>query len=494
MKVEVEVGEAVIQRVSTGNSKLDSFLSGGFPRGSLILVSGNPGTGKTIFTASFLYNGAVLDGENGIYISFCEGKRSFFENMNSLGLDFERLEKQGRFRFMEMFTTTKEGMGAITGEMLRAIKEFGAKRLVIDSYSVMAQALGGPYEGRQVLHTVLGKIVRNLGCTTLVIGEQPSGDTRIGDGAEEFVADGVINLKLTIPREMEIRKMRGTKLKTRDLIYTIDRGFRVLTTDLMTPESPKRWEPIPDSEDLISSGCRDLDAILGGGFPRGTYFVLESSNEVQLTEIRLFTRALILNFINQGRGCVMIPSGGGDSKGIKASLSPFTTPEAFNAYVRISEPVPEYLTKKGSPQTLPPYIIPIKAGEGAEKEGDLDASSNAFEVAYNKLKERTGNQPILRNIGYDNLEASYARFPEKLLNEVGDAIAQTRSRGDLSMGLARPNLSILGKVLSMVDWHIKLSKKDEVLLLQGIKPHTNIYAADCDISKGYPQMKLTLLT
>src|ERR1700722_19513337 len=246
--------ENVIQRVSTGNSKLDSFLSGGFPRGSLILISGNPGTGKTIFTASFLYNGAMKENENGIYMSFCEGKRSFFENMNSLGLDFERLEKKGQFRFMEMFTTTKEGMATVTGDMLKSIKEFGAKRLVIDSYSVMAQALGGPYEGRQVLHTVLNKIVRNLGCTTLVIGEQPSGDTRIGDGAEEFVADGVINLKLTIPRELELRKMRGTMLKTRDLSYTIDNGFRVLTTDLTTPQSPKMWEPIPDSADRVSTG------------------------------------------------------------------------------------------------------------------------------------------------------------------------------------------------------------------------------------------------
>jgi len=221
---------------------------------------------------------------------------------------------------------------------------------------------------------------------------------------------------------------------------------------------------------------------------------LESSTDVQITEMRLFTRALILNFINQGRGCMMIPTGGVDSRGIKTSLAPFTTPEAFNDYVRIAEPMPEYLMKKGAPGTLPPYVIPIKAGEGADKEGDLDASSDAFDAAYRDLKARTGNQPILRNIGYDNLEAGYARFPDKLLNEVGDAIAQTRSHGDLTMGLARPNLSILGKVLAMVDWHIKLSKQDQVLLLQGIKPHTSIYAADCDVSKGYPEMKLTLLT
>ena len=150
-------------------------------------------------------------GENGIYVSFSEGKQSFYENMKTVGLDFESIEKEGRFLFLEMFSATKEAMGRIARDILEEIRRFEAKRLVIDSYSVMAQATGGEYEGRQVLHTLLSKIVRNMGCTTLVIGEQPSGETRIGDAAEEFVADGVLNLKLTTPRELEIRKMRGTR-------------------------------------------------------------------------------------------------------------------------------------------------------------------------------------------------------------------------------------------------------------------------------------------
>src|SRR5208282_6692495 len=112
------------------------------------------------------------------------------------------------------------------------IKEFGAKRLVIDSYSAMAQAMGNQYEGRQILQTFFNRIMRNMGCTTLLIGEQPTGEFRIGDTAEEFVADGVLNLKLSIPRELEIRKMRGTPLKTRNVLYTLEGGFNDVTTTL----------------------------------------------------------------------------------------------------------------------------------------------------------------------------------------------------------------------------------------------------------------------
>jgi hypothetical protein len=199
-----------------------------------------------------------------------------------------------------------------------------------------------------------------------------------------------------------------------------------------------------------------------------------------------------LNFINQGRGTMIVPTGGIDSKGIKDGWRPYTTEDEFDRLVRIQEPVPS-LRVKGPAKTLPPYMIPIMLAEGARGEKEIDDSSESFDAAYVDLKARTGQQPVLRNIGYDNLEASYARFPEKLLNEIGTAIVQTRTRGDLTMGLARPNLSLLPKVLAMVDWHIRLTKKDGLLMLQGVKPYTNVYAVDCDVSSGSPVMKLTIL-
>jgi len=42
-------------RVASGIDGLDELLGGGFPRGGLIILAGNPGVGKTIFSAQFLY-------------------------------------------------------------------------------------------------------------------------------------------------------------------------------------------------------------------------------------------------------------------------------------------------------------------------------------------------------------------------------------------------------------------------------------------------------
>ena len=107
---------------------------------------------------------------------------------------------------------------------------------------------------------------------------------------------------------------------------------------------------------------------------------------------------------------------------------------------------------------------------------------------------KTKDQPVVRSIAYDNLESSYARFPDRLLNETGLAMIRTKTHGDVTVGIARASVSILPKILGMVDWHIKLWKQNGVLLLQGIKPPTNVYAADSDVSKGYPTLKLKILT
>ncbi|MEM1997509.1 MAG: ATPase domain-containing protein, partial [Candidatus Bathyarchaeia archaeon] len=67
-------------------------------------VTGPPGVGKTIFAANWIYNGVERLGCKGLYVSFVEGRKSFFENMRGSGLDFERLERAGKFRFLEMVT------------------------------------------------------------------------------------------------------------------------------------------------------------------------------------------------------------------------------------------------------------------------------------------------------------------------------------------------------------------------------------------------------
>jgi len=203
-------------RISTGIPGLDPMLEGGFPDGSLITLAGRPGTGKTIFGSQFLYQGAVTDKQPGMYVSMLEGRKAYLRNMARLGLDVPPLEKKGLFRFLEMPTLTAEGLPAIWEEIVRNIEELEVVRLVIDSYTAMAQAFETAGDMRVFTHMLLGKIVGGAGVTTLMITETPPGNTYTGTGMQEFIADGVVHFHL-VPvagdarvRYLEITKMRGT--------------------------------------------------------------------------------------------------------------------------------------------------------------------------------------------------------------------------------------------------------------------------------------------
>ena len=87
------------ERISTGIPRLDAMLSGqGFFRGSSILLTGTPGTGKTIISSSFA-QAAARRGERVLFFSFEESPNQICRNVHSIGLRLEPLVKRGLLRF-----------------------------------------------------------------------------------------------------------------------------------------------------------------------------------------------------------------------------------------------------------------------------------------------------------------------------------------------------------------------------------------------------------
>jgi len=213
MTVQEEVA-TLTDRAPTGIVGLDDMIEGGFPRGSLILLAGSAGSGKTIASAHFLHYGAKNLNENGVYVSFAERREFFMDNMKRFGLDFEVLESQGRFKFLDLITTREETVSSTIGMISREVLEIGAKRLVVDSFTALAQAFNKRIDARIILH-MLDKLLSKSGCTTLLLVELPTGSKTIGLGFEEFVADGIIlfetvDEKEGIRKRAVVRKMRGT--------------------------------------------------------------------------------------------------------------------------------------------------------------------------------------------------------------------------------------------------------------------------------------------
>jgi circadian clock protein KaiC len=203
-----------VDRVPSGIAGLDELIEGGFPRGNLIVLSGPPGAGKTIFGFQFLYEG-IRRGETGMFVTFLEDKKSFYSNFEHIGFDLKEMDETGRFKFMSLLTTKEVGVSGSLKTMIGEIAKNNVTLLVIDSFTAMREAFKDTIEARIILNTILGKMVRMMGCTTLLIVEKASGSEKAGLGMEEFVADGVINLesfmdRLEMRRRILVSKMRGT--------------------------------------------------------------------------------------------------------------------------------------------------------------------------------------------------------------------------------------------------------------------------------------------
>ena len=271
-------------RSPVGVVELDEVLDGGFPARSLTLLSGTAGSGKTILSTQFLYNGAVKCGDKGVYVSFAENRDDYYRNMLSLGMDMRSLERKRLFKFMDMVTMRGEdAMKIITEKIVKTTSELKAKRLVIDSLSGLLQTMSAA-ETRIFLHAVLSKVTESLGVTTIALGEIPYGEGRTGLGVEEFVADGVILLThmdktSSANRRLTIAKMRGTPLDRASFEYLIDKKYGGIGPIVL----PKRADILSCPTEKLSTGVEGLDKLMHGGVFRGSVTLIEGPSGIGKT-------------------------------------------------------------------------------------------------------------------------------------------------------------------------------------------------------------------
>jgi KaiC domain protein len=224
-----------VGRVKTGINGLDEMLQGGLPENHIVLVMGSFGTGKTTFGLQFLLEG-LKAGEPCIFISLEEDRESITKNAAAFGWDLtEALDKKKLGLFKLEPSDAKTTITRIKSELPKFVKSFGAKRVVVDSVSLLNMMFADESDRRSNLFN-LCQLLRSTGATTLLTAEVKDDNPRSSrDGLAEYTADGVLLLQSDENKEggevqltIRILKMRRTSHSRRVKPYSItDKGIVV---------------------------------------------------------------------------------------------------------------------------------------------------------------------------------------------------------------------------------------------------------------------------
>lgn len=168
------------ERVTTGISELDRVLGGGIVKGSLVLVGGDPGIGKSTLLLQMC---AKLADKN-ISVLYVSGE----ESERQIALRSERLG--GKFSDMLLFCETD------IEKIEAAIESEKPEVVIVDSIQTMYSskadsAAGSISQVREVTSTLL-RISKGLGVSIFIVGHVTKEGTVAGPRTLEHMVDTVL--------------------------------------------------------------------------------------------------------------------------------------------------------------------------------------------------------------------------------------------------------------------------------------------------------------
>lgn len=224
------------KRVSTGNPALDQMLGGGALEGSISLVVGISGTGKTVAGMQFLGEGAAAGGR-GLFVSLDEHPNQIARNAANLNLEFAKQLAAGN-----IFIHYDSPLEVDIDEHFYSIKELVEKHkithVVIDSVAAYENAQ--PEEAREFLVALAtyfkDKLIPaffNFECPELLGISQISDHLKSSAIVDNIILLNYVEISTLIRRAITIPKARGSKPDQRTKEYRIETGGIVILEDKM---------------------------------------------------------------------------------------------------------------------------------------------------------------------------------------------------------------------------------------------------------------------
>lgn len=266
-------------KAATGILGLDDVLAGGFARGRVYLLEGNPGTGKTTIALQFLLEGAKA-GEKGLHITLSETEAELRSGAASHGWSLDGIDifelvapdlSQDASQEQSLLYSSDLELGETTRRILEVIDGTKPSRIVFDSLSEIRLLAQGSLRYRRQILAFKHYLVRQ-GATVLLLDDLTAESQ---DRTVHSIAHAVIRLEELAPeygaerRRLRVMKYRGQRYRGGYHDFGIETGGVVVFPRLVSSEHRRDFR-----RDVMSSGIAQLDELLGGGIESGSSLLL----------------------------------------------------------------------------------------------------------------------------------------------------------------------------------------------------------------------------
>lgn len=218
------------ERLESGIHGLDGMIEGGFPSPSVILVGGEPGTGKTTLAIQSLFYGAEK-GEVGLYLTAVSEPVWVIQKfLGNFAFYSDKAIETEKIIFKDIGPFLSDNPDSILQAIQKNVEKYEPRRVVIDPITAIMNSLNDVIKYRKFIHDITNYL-KIAGCVTILTTEYSYKDAP--HSVDAYMVDALIILSyLEIEnarkKYLEVLKMRGTKhLTGRRSLVLSDEGLRV---------------------------------------------------------------------------------------------------------------------------------------------------------------------------------------------------------------------------------------------------------------------------
>jgi circadian clock protein KaiC len=273
------------ERLSTGVSGLDTVLCGGLIPGSVFIIQGAPGAGKTILANQICFHRAA-QGQNALYVTLlAESHDRLIGHLRKLAFYDDSRIPQSMYYISGFDILAREGLKGVLQLLRQETRAHKANMVVLDGLFALEEAVGSESEFRKFINE-LSSLANLLGCTVLLL----TNSSRPRSSAEYTMVDGWLELDIEEFEYRDYRFFRVHKYRGSDFIsgrhaMTISgQGIRVLPRLEALRSINTRSHR---SQDIQSTGIAELDAMIGGGLPGASATLLAGPTGIGKTTMGL---------------------------------------------------------------------------------------------------------------------------------------------------------------------------------------------------------------